>query len=129
MLTILFVLTCGLRYFWKREDIRKNVRWNRELRYHCRLSTGISKKSMLSLSTFLFFLVINRILKALFSFIPWLLNSSDLSSYASDLSKRYTLRFLLMFLEKSTTSIWGISSPFDSLRWVPFSLALHLWFC
>ena len=55
------------------------------------------------------FLVIKRILKALFSFIPWL-NFSDLSSYASNLKKRYTLRLLSKCIGRNT-SISGVKSP------------------
>ena len=78
------------------------------------------------------FLVIKRILKGLFSFIPWLLNSSDLPSYGSNLRKRYTLKLSSMCLGSRTPHIGGKALPFnsllDSLRWVPFSLSLYLCF-
>ena len=41
-----------------------------------------------------FFFVIKRMLKALFSFILWLLNFSDLPSYGSNSRERYKLRLL-----------------------------------
>ena len=66
------------------------------------------------------------------------MNSSDLPSYSSISRKRYTLRLLSMCLGSSTNPlpplpVLGVkSSPFDSLfnslRWDPFSLALHLCF-
>ena len=39
-------------------------------------------------------------LKFLFTLIPWLLNSFDLSSYGWELRKRYTWKLFLMCLEK-----------------------------
>ena len=77
-------------------------------------------------------MVIKGILKALFSFIPWLLNFSDLPNYGSNSRKRYTLRLLSKCLVRSTLLPIGGKVPqpfdtlFDSLRWAPFSLALHL---
>ena len=53
------------------------------------------------------FLLIRRILKALFSFILWLLNSSDLRSYDSNSRKRHTLRSLRMCIGKSIPRIGG----------------------
>ena len=61
------------------------------------------------------FLVIKTILKALFSLIPWLLNSSDLPSFDSNSRKRYTVRLLSICQGRSTTSIRGKVFPFDSL--------------
>ena len=49
------------------------------------------------------FLVIKIILKALFSFIPSLLDFSDFPSYGSNLRKRYTLWLLSMFFKKIST--------------------------
>ena len=37
-------LTWGLRYFWKRGNIRKRVHWNRRLRLLCTLCIGVSRK-------------------------------------------------------------------------------------
>ena len=51
------------------------------------------------------FLEMKRILKALISFIPWLLNFSDMPNYGSYLRKRYTLRLLSKYLRRSITSI------------------------
>ena len=86
------------------------------------------ENSMQSMSA----LVMKGILKALFSFIPWLLNFSDLPNYGSNSRKRYTLRLLSKCLVRSTLLPIGGKVPqpfdtlFDSLRWAPFSLALHL---
>ena len=80
------------------------------------------------------FLVIKRILKALFSFIPWPLNSSDLPSYGSNLRERYTPRLLSMWLGRSTPpfhTVLGVKLPlsldplFVFLRWASFSLAFQ----
>ena len=70
---------------------------------------------MQSLSTFSLFLFSYH----LFSFIPWLMNSSDLFSYGSNLRKRNTL--LSMCLGRNTPRIGG-KAPFNSLRWVPYVL-------
>ena len=51
---------------------------------------------------FYWFLMIKSILKALFSFISSLLNSSDLPSYGSNSRKRYILRLQSMCLGRST---------------------------
>ena len=69
------------------------------------------EKSML----FYCFLEIKRILKALFFFIPWLLNSSDLPSYCSDLKKRYTLKLLSICLSRRTLPTPRLTIPFDWL--------------
>ena len=67
------------------------------------------------------FLVIKGILKALFTFIPWLLNFSDLPNYGSNSRKGYTLRLLPKCLGRSTPSLLGVnlsipsSSPLDGL--------------
>ena len=72
------------------------------------------------------------ILKAFSSFIPWLLNFSDLPNYGSNCRKRYTLRLLSKSLVRSILLPIGIKSPqysdtlFDSRRWAPFSMVLHL---
>ena len=74
------------------------------------------------------------ILEALFSFIPWLLNFSDLPNDGSKKKKKYTLGLLLKCLVRSTllNKELGVKPPqlfdslFRSLKWAPFSLALHL---
>ena len=127
----LLVLTWGLRYFRKRENIRKRVPWNRGLRHLCTLFIGGFKIIPCKLCLlFNCFLLIKRILKALFSFIPWLLNNSELPSYVSNSRKRYTLTLLSMCLE-GLLPILGVKPPhfdslFDSLKWALFSLALDL---
>ena len=72
----MLVLTWGLRHFWKIWNIRKG----------CVTIEDWDFKKILCKACLLFncFLVIKGILKALFSFIPWLLNFSDLSNYNSN---------------------------------------------
>ena len=48
MFTNLLVLNWGLRYFWKRGNIKNRVRWNRRLRLLCILCIGVSGKFHLS---------------------------------------------------------------------------------
>ena len=128
----LLVLTWGLRYFWQKGNIREKVRWNRGLSHPCTLCIGVSRKFYAkTVCFFIVFLLIKRILRALFSFIPWLLNFSDLPGYGSNSRKRYTLRLLSMCLRRSNHRIEdkvpsSFNSLFDSLRWAPFGLALHL---
>ena len=66
-----------MRHFWKRGDIGKGCvkieDWGASVYFVLRFQ----ENSMQSLSAF-YFLVIKGIPKALFSFIPWLLNFSDL---------------------------------------------------
>ena len=62
--------------FLKKREHQKRVFWNRIETFYC-------------------FLVIKRILKGLFSVIPWLLNSSDFSNYGLNSRKRYTLGYTL----------------------------------
>ena len=88
--------------FLKRGNIRKRVRWNRGLKHLFTLCIAVSREFHAKLVCFFFFFVIKRILKALFSFIPLLLNSSDSLSYGSNLRKRYTLRLLSICLGRST---------------------------
>ena len=65
------------------------------------------------------------ILKALFSFIPWYLNFSDLPSHGSNSEIWYTLWLLLMCLWRSPPPP-PFDSLFSSLRWASFSLVVHL---
>ena len=77
----------GVETFLKKMEHQKRMRYNRGLRH---LS----------------------ILKALFSFIPGLLNFSDLSNYGSNSGKRHTLRLLSKCLLRSNLlSIEGKVSP------------------
>ena len=105
MFTILLVLTWGLRYFWKTGNIKKSVRWNRGLRHFYR---GFEKITCKACLLFYFYcpLVIKRIIRVLFAFIPWSLNSSDLPSYGSNSRKRYTIRLLSLCLGRSTLPLW-----------------------
>ena len=108
-----------MKYFWKRGSIRKRVRWNRGLRN----LWGFKK---ILCSVFLFFAKY-RILKALFSFIFWLLNFSDLPSYGSNSRKRYALRLVSMFL--GSISISGVKLKFDELllskNYIPSAKTLY----
>ena len=89
--------------FLKKKKHQKRMHWNRGLRHLCILCIGFSRK-FYAKACLLFncFLVTKRILKALFSFIPWLLNFSDLPNYGSNSRKRYILRLLLKCLVRST---------------------------
>ena len=60
----------GVETFLKKMEHQKRMRYKRGLRHLCILCIEVSRK--------FYFLVIKGILKALFSFIPWLLNFSDL---------------------------------------------------
>ena len=78
--------------FLKKKEHQKRMRWNRGLRHLCILWIEVSRRFYAKPVCFLIvFLVIKGILKALFSFIPWLLNFSDLPNYDSNLRKRYIL--------------------------------------
>ena len=124
----LFVITWGLRYLWIRGNIKKGCfeieDWGTSV--HVVFEFRENFKKIL----FYCFLPIKRILKALFSFIPWLSKLSGLSSYDFNSKKRYTLRILSMCLGSSTLLFEvkpsTFNSLFDCLRWAPFSLALHL---
>ena len=124
----------GVEIFLKKREHQKRMRWNRGLRHLCILCIEVSRKFYICKACLPFncFLVIKGILKALFFFIPWLLNFSDLPNYGSNSRKRYTLRLLSKCLVRSTLLPIGGKVPqpfdilFDSLRWAPFSLALHL---
>ena len=117
-------LIWGFRYFWKRGNTRKRVCWNRGLKHLFTLCIGgfqeIPCKVFL---LFYCFLVIKTILKALFSSISWLTNSSDLPTCGLNLRKRRTLRLF---------SMWTTPPPPPLLRfslWFPyplFSSAFHL---
>ena len=61
-----------------------------------------------------------RILKALFSFIPSLLNFSNLPSYDSNLRKRYTLRLLSKCIGRSIPTIVPIKSKLNQTPYVIF---------
>ena len=63
------------------------------------------QKNPIQSQLFYCFLLIKRIIKVLFSFIPWLLNFSDFPTYGSNLRKRYTLRLLSKCLGRSTPRI------------------------
>ena len=127
----MLVLTWGLRHFWKRGNIRKGSVKIEDWDTPVYFLLSSQENSMQSLSAFSFMLI-KEILTALFSFIPWLLNFSDLSNYGSNSRKRYTVRLLSKCLVRNTLSLLGVNSPqpfdtlFDPRRWAPFSLALHL---
>ena len=135
LFAILLVLTWGLRYFLKRGNIRKRNHWNRGLKQRFTLCVGVSRKFHAQpLCFFNYFLVIKAILKALFSFIPWLFNSSDLLNSSEFLwmaqirGKKYKLRLLSMCLGSTTKFLMSFfiqnasfSSKFRSL----FSVIRH----
>ena len=119
----------GVEAFLKKMEHQKEMRYNRGLSHLCILCIEVSKKFYVKPACLLnFFFVIKRILKALFSFIPWLLNFSDLPNYASNSRKRYTLRLLSKCLVRCILLLTGVKSSkaSDTFRWAPFSLVLHL---
>ena len=65
----------GAETFLKKMEHQKRMCYNRGLRHLCILCIEVSRKSCLPFNCFL---VIKGIPKALFSFISWLLNFSDL---------------------------------------------------
>ena len=109
----------GVEIFLKKREHQKRMRWNRGLRHLCILCIEVSRKFYACLP-FNCFLVIKGILKALFSFIPSLLNFSDLPNYGSNSRKRYTLRLLSKCLVRSTLLPIGGK--------VPPTLRYPLWF-
>ena len=111
----------GIEIFLKKREHQKKMGWNRGLRHLCILCIGASRKFFAKPVCFLIvFLVIKGILKALFSFIPWLLNFSDLPNYGSNSRKRYTLTLLSKCLVRSTLLPIGGK--------VPPTLRYPLWF-
>ena len=76
------------------------------------------ENSMQSLSAFLLFFANKKNSKS-FSFIPWLLNFSDLPNYGSNSRKGYILRPLAMRLERSIPPYWG-KAPLS----IPYSIPL-----
>ena len=120
---ILFVgSNLGVETFFKKMEHQKRMRYNRGLRHLCILCIVVSRKIYICKACLPFncFLVIKGILKALFSFIPWLLNFSDLPNYDSNSRKRYILRLLSKCLVRSTLL------PIEGK--VPPTLRYPLWF-
>ena len=72
-------------------------------------------KSMQRLSAFLLLFGNKKNSKSSIFFIPWLLNSSDLPSYCSDLKKRYTLKLFSTCLGMRTLPTPHLTIPFDWL--------------
>ena len=125
------ILIWGLRYFWKRGNIRKGCTeiedWDTSVYFVLRFQ----ENSMQSMSAFYLFFGYKRISKC-FIFFQFLIIEFRWFVYGSNSRKRYTLRLFSKCLVRSTLLSIGVKSPqpfnslFDSLRWVPFSLALHL---
>ena len=105
--------------FLKKMEHQKRMRYNRGLRYLCILCIEVSGKFYVKPVCFLIvFLVIKGILKALFYFIPWLLNFSDLPNYGWNSRKRYTVRLLPKCLVRSILLPIGGKVP-PTLRYPP----------
>ena len=100
----------GVETFLKKMEHQKRMRYNRGLRHLCILCIEISRKFYVKPVCLL---VIKGILKALISFIPWLLNFSDLPNYGSNSRKRYTLRLLSKCLVRSTILPIGCKVPLN----------------
>ena len=126
----------GVEIFLKKREYQKRNHWNRGLKQRFTLCVGVSRKFHAQpLCFFNYFLIIKRILKALFSFIPWLFNSYDLLNSSEFLwmaqirgKKKYKLRLLSMCLGSTTkflmsffTQNASFSSKFRSL----FSVIRH----
>ena len=111
----------GVEIFLKKREHQKRMRWNRGLRHLCILCIEVSRKCYAKPVSLLYnyFLVIEGILKAFFSFIPWLLHFSDLPNYGSNSRKRYALRLLSKCLVRNTLPLEVKVSP---TLWYP------LWF-
>ena len=116
----------GVEIFLKKREYQKRMGWNRAPLYT--FYWGFKKILCKACLLFNCFLVIKRILKALFSFIPWLLNFSDLPSYGSYLRKRYTLRLLSKCLGRSITPIVPIKHPHSIPSSILLDGPLHLYF-
>ena len=121
---ILFIASnLGVEKFLKNMEHQKRMRNNRGLRHLCIVSIEVSRKFYFCKACMPFncFLVMKWILKALFSFIPWLLNFSDLPNYGSNSMKRYRLRLLSKCLLRS--NLLSIGDKFPSillyLLWLP----------
>ena len=92
----------GVQTFLKKMEHQNGMRYNRGLRHLSILCIEVSRKFYVKpVCLLILFLVIKGILKA-FSFIPCLLNFSDLPNYGSNLRKRCTLRLLSKCLLRST---------------------------
>ena len=102
MFIVLLIVIWALRSLLQRRGSRKNGRWNRRFRGICTLALRFENNSCRSCLLFCFFGERKKLnlLKALFSFIPCLLNSSDLLSSGSESKKRYRPRPLLMYVEE-----------------------------
>ena len=68
---------------------------------------GFKKKTYL---LFYWFMVIKRILKALFSFIPWLLNSPDLPSYGLKFEEKIHAKAIFNVSREKQSLISGIKN-------------------
>ena len=102
----------GVETFLKKMEHQKRMCYNRGLRHLCILCIEVSRKFYVKPVCFLIvFLVIKGILKALFYFIPWLLNFSDWPNYGSNSRKRNTLRLLSKCLVRSTLVPLGDKVP------------------
>ena len=112
----LLILTWVLRYSWTRGTIRKKRIEAPLYTLYWVFKEIICKACQLCNC----FLVIKGILKAFFSFIPWLLNFSDLPNSGSNSRKRYTLRLLSKCPVRST--LLPIGSKVPPTLWYP------LWF-
>ena len=109
----LLVLRLGLRYFLKRGNIRKGFveieDWGTSVHFVLGFWENYMQ-SLFALSLLMSRCLTKRILKALFSFIPRLLNFSDLPSYGLNSRKRYTLKLFSMCLGRNTPPLLRVKS-------------------
>ena len=124
----------GVKIFLKKREHQKKSALKERIEAPLwTLYWGFKKIPCKACLLFFCFLVIKRILKPLFSFTPWLLNSSDLPRYGSNSRERNTPRLLPICLWMSIPHIGGKALPpfgplFTFLRRASFSLVLHLRF-
>ena len=111
--------------FLKKMEHQKMVRWNRGTKLPLFTFYWGFKKTLYKGWKLLFcFLVIKRILKALFPFIFKLLSSSDLLSYGSNSKKKIHTKAIVNVFREEHPSLW-FPFLFISRRWAPLNLALH----
>ena len=114
----LLILTWVLRYSWTRGTIRKKSIEAPLYTLYWVFKEIICKACQLCNC----FLVIKGILKAFFSFIPWLLNFSALPNYGWNSRKKYTLRLLSKCQVRSALLPIGCKVPSNST--IPSSFPL-----
>ena len=122
----------GVEIFLKKREHQKRMRWNRGLRHLCILFIKVSRRFYAKPVCFLIVFGYKRNSKS-FIFFHYLIIEFLWFAYGSNSRKRYTPRLLSNWSVSSKLHPTGYNIPpqpfdylFHSLRWAPFSLALHL---